>query len=251
MRMGQKTKTIGEKTVNLLISGKDIDADIRNITLEFESSEGIEKPNDIEGSTITNIVTIGNTKYYITSIDIQLSNSFSKHSVNNGDGAIKVYAKSSAGRILAGKLIVEKCIPKRVDVVFVPFITRLQNSAVSVFKNLSEHASFLKRFLSQAHVIPNIYMYKPNNFSAQSLSKINTIIRNHTQNVRYYDGRLTGEIALDINNKYFDDNGNPIYDNNGNPTTIEDNMGEKLEEIFNQDNSWLKYRNAYKIFLFG
>lgn len=219
-------------TVNLLITGKNIDTDIGNITLEFESSEGVEKLNDIKGSTITNNVTICNVKYYITTIDIKLSNAFSKHSVNTGDGSIKVYAKSSVGRFLAGKLTVEKCIPKRVDIVFIPIISQLPGSAKVVFKGISEQASNLKQYLSQAQIVPNIFMFNPNNFSVETLNKIDGVINSHIQDVRDSNGNVIGK-ALD-------------------PDKGKD-MGKQLETLFNEDksNSWLKYRNAYKIFLFG
>lgn len=217
-------------TVKLLIEGSNS----TEFALEFKCTNGIEQIEEIPG--------VANQSELL--INISLNEDFSVWSLNNGDGVIKVYAKTiennTTKKTLAGILKVEKCIPRSVDIVFVPFITQLPNSAVSVFKNISEHAGYLKRFLSQAHVIPNIYMYNPNNFSARTMNEINDVIRNHTQVVRYPNGRITGEKALDIDYK---------YDNQGNP--IKEDMGKKLEELFNHDNSWLKYRNAYKILLFG
>lgn len=224
-----------EAEVKMLISGENIDTDLKRITFEFECTPGIKLSHKtIKGSSITK--TAG---YYVQPITIRLTKEFSVFSLNEGDGMINVYAKFSNGdRFLAGRLCVAKCIPKSVNIVFVKIPVQLNaNDAIIHFGSnvapnvaIDGECDYLKQFLSQAHVVPNIEV---RTFTkAEKKQDLQTVINDHKQIVTRRNSmgqEYQVAVALDPDQNY--------------------PLGKCLEELFNQDSP--EYKDYYKIFLIG
>lgn len=238
--------------VKLLIKGNNIDSDIKKIAFDFECSLGIEiidpsvkrewhqvdndycagkhlvdsltgKPIDIiSGTTICKNT---NTNYYEKIININLTEDFLSYSIKEGNGEIKIFATiiSSGERFLAGKLVVEKCIPKSVEVVFVQIPVEV-NSKISYFPDIDKQKGYLRRFLSQAHVVPNI------------------------RTINVYNIHSDTKLKLALVKKL-----NKILDNHRNSTKdklcINTELVRQLETIFNDECP--KFTNVYKLFLLG
>ena len=161
-------------------------------------------------------------------VKIALSKDFKN---NYQDAYIRVKAiHHSNEETLAGKICVVKCIPKYVDIIFVPVPVRI-NKGIGIgstyFEHISEQAGYLKRFLRQAHVIPNIKLAC---FKSETMEKITRFVdsikdleRLNNQNPYYYILKTNEGFGLQL--------------------------GQKLEELFNKD--YPNYRNAYKVFLIG
>lgn len=220
--------------VKLLINGKNINVDINSITLEFKCSRGIKQINKINRSEI---IYNSNTKFYEALINIKLTDVFREFSIKEGNGYIKVYAvinnntakNANPDRFLAGKIIVEKCIPKSVSVVLVPVAVQLNAAVLHYEHSLKEEKKYLKQYLYHAHIIPG------------SLS----VFSHH-----YYDVPVvcfSSEKVSDILKEHIDSATNgrflKLYDKNGKY------LIEEFERLFNIEYPNLKC--AYKIFLMG
>lgn len=236
-----KNKNWGKSDANikLLIYGKNIDVDKDNIILEFETSEGIEKLNNIPCSTTNKNQ---NTNYYETIIKVNLTEMFRDTSIKNGDGAIKVYAYNTSDkkRTLAGKLIVEKCIPKSINIVFVPIAVQLQSGISHYPNSMEKEKEWLKKRLHQAHIITGVH-----SSWAHLFTDIPTLVFYSKKSLDI----LYGNKGIIENHKDKDSNGNvrsdeiKLFDDNNNFLITE------LEILFNKEFPDLK--NAYKIFFIG
>lgn len=205
------------KNVKLLIDGNNIDTDISNLTLEFECTEGVEPVESIEGRSISKNVI---THFYETHIDIALTEKISNH---NNNGLIKVYAKTLADRFLAGEMIVEKCNPKYVHILFVPIPVKITSQVSIVRKNLKQQQENIRRFFSQAQIVPIF----------------------HTLNYQN-DNRIKNKDIDKILKKY-----KHLRKENGCVVEIELNASilGPLSFLFNE--KYKEYNNWYKVFFFG
>ena len=207
-----------EATIKMLISGDYLDSNLNRLTLEFECTDGIKlSSKKIAGNNLTRI----GDNYYNCDITIKLTKDFALFSRNGVDGTIKVYAKLSNGnRFLAGKLCVAKCIPKSVDIVFVPIsVWNPIDGVIQEYPNVYEEKLNLKRFLNQAQIVPNIIDVRLSDVECGQ------IIRNHLET---------------------------LFDNYGIPYQVGmsfNGLGRRLEELFNRE--YPNYANAYKAFLVG
>jgi len=135
---------------------------------------------------------------------------------------IKVYAKFSNGnRFLAGKLCVAKCIPKCVDILMVKVNVMDHQGVVHGFCSNADgyqnEISNLRRFLSQAQIVPNIHVANLDIDPQRYQDIHDNIIRD----------------AQAQNKWRFDFSG----------------LGQKLERLIN--NQYQAYRDSYKAFLLG
>ena len=199
--------------IKLLISGKNIDADIRRITLEFECTDGIKRINNINPNPNNK-----NNQCYYDTIDITLTEDFANQTC---DGSIKVYAIFDGIKSLAGKIIVEKCIPKIVNILFIPIPIRITSEVMLYRQDLQKQQESIKRFLHQAHIIPS---FATLNYQT--------------------DNRITNKEISNIVNKY-----KHLKEEFGNKIgfEIDNNIVISLNELF--DDKYKEYVNWYKVFI--
>ncbi len=193
-----------ESTIKLLINAKNIDK------IVFKCDESLTvRPNNITG------IPDGESSRTIT---IRYNYAF-----NDNHKAIKVFArhKDGATETFAGQLNVVKCEPKTVNICFVNVLIKT-NKTISFgipdnnFRDTQQKN--LKRFFSQAHIIPNI--------TTRALTLEKETIAN---NITSRKGKLVIlKYTLDNNHEY---------------------IGSKLEQWFNEQ--YPNLANSYKIFFIG
>ena len=200
-----------EAIVKVLINAKDIEK------IEFVCDKSLSvEPNVISG------ISNGNS---IKRIKIRHNYGFSE-----GHQSIKAFAyhKDGATKTFAGQINVVKCDPKTVDICFVNVKIQI-NKSISLGipdDNFSTtQKDNLKRFFSQAHIIPNIV--------TKSLELNQETIADHLTSREYEKGgkKYSYNVVLKYNSDY------------------SGYIGDKLEQWFNE--KYPSMTNAYKIFFLG
>ena len=202
-----KTKAI----VNVLINAKNIS----HIRFACEDSLTV-KPNLISN------VPDGKSTQKIT---IQYNYPFT-----SGHQAVKAFAyhKDGVTKTFAGQINVVKCEPKKVNVCFVNVKLQINRSISSGIPDndfIATHKKNLRRFLSQAHVLPQ-FTTANLDMSQQDMSN-NLSTRTISRNGRQYN--------INVVLKYSANN--------------HDTDGNILERHFNK--KYPRLANSYKIFFFG
>lgn len=124
---------------------------------------------------------------------IELSKEFFNYSLSEGDGYIKVYAlhQDDNTETLAGKLCVVKSIPKIVNILFVPINVRLGGSVSLSNRDIVEDKKRLKKYLSHAHIVPNIKLPVCN---LETEKKLFNIVYSHKKPVTNQSGVAVKEV---------------------------------------------------------
>lgn len=193
-----------EATIKAIIDAKNIEK------IEFTCDKSLTvSPNVLTG------IADGKT---VKTINIRHNYAFGE-----GHQAIKAFAyhKDGVTKTFAGQINVVRCEPKTVDICFVDVLIKI-NKSISFgipdnnFRDTQEKN--LKRFFSQAHIIPNI--------TTRALTLEQNTIADHLTTRR---GR-TVILKYTLDNKF-------------------EYIGDKLEQWFNQE--YPNLANTYKIFFLG
>ena len=201
-----------EVTIKVLIDAKNINK------IEFKCDNSLSVKPDI----LTNIADGKSTK----TLTIRHNYAF-----DDGHQSIKAFAYHKDGTTItfAGQVNVVKCNPKIVNICFVNVnIQRNRSISSGIPSNdfLINQQDNLKRFFSQAHIIPQI-MSKSLNLENDSIAEHLTV-RTISNQGRNYRINAVLKYTIDENKEY---------------------IGTKLERWFNE--SYPSLANAYKVFFIG
>ena len=201
-----------EATIKAIIDAKNIEK------IEFTCDKSLTvSPNVLTG------IADGKT---VKTINIRHNYAFGE-----GHQAIKAFAyhKDGVTKTFAGQINVVRCEPKTVDICFVDVLIKI-NKSISFgipdnnFRDTQEKN--LKRFFSQAHIIPNI--------TTRALTLEQETIADHmtTRSLNINGKKRTINVVLKF-----------TLDNNL------ESIGTKLEQWFNE--KYPSLANSYKIFFLG